>query len=196
MQIKSIKKIGKRPVYDISVKEAEHYVLENGVVTHNTGIYYTANTIFIITKSQEKDGTDLVGWNFTINIEKSRFVREKAKFQFTVLYGGGIQKYSGLLDLAVDIGMIKRPNIRSYTIPVITGDKPFTRKELENNSEIWNKLINTSEFKEAVYANYSYSTSTAVEEEEIKDLLRNQEDSTESEELFTEFGDPELAGNN
>jgi len=84
MKISSINKVGRRPVYDLSVSEVEHYALKNGVVTHNTGIYYSANQIFIITKAQEKTGTELAGFKFTINIEKSRYVREKAKLPFTV----------------------------------------------------------------------------------------------------------------
>lgn len=181
MQITRITKVGRKPVYDISVKDAEHYVLENGIVTHNTGIYYTANTIFIITKSQEKDGTELTGWNFTVNIEKSRFVREKAKFTFTVLYGGGIQKYSGLLDLAIELGYVKRPNIRSYVVPSIS-EKPYTKKEIENNAEVWENLIKNKDFRDAIYENYSYSVSSTIEEEEaeIQDIL----------------GDPELEGAN
>jgi hypothetical protein len=84
MKIKSIERIGKNPVYDISVKDVNHYVLENGVVTHNTGLIYSANQAFIIGKAQEKDGTDLAGWNFTLNVEKSRYVREKSKLTFQV----------------------------------------------------------------------------------------------------------------
>lgn len=148
------------------------------IVGGGTGIYYTANTIFIITKSQEKDGSDLVGWNFTLNIEKSRFVREKAKFAFTVLYGGGIQKYSGLLDLAVELGYVKRPNIRSYVVPSIS-DKPYTRKEITNNAEVWEALISNKDFRDSVYENYSYSVSHTVtddvEEEEIQQILGDSE---------------------
>ena len=68
MRIKSIKSIGKRPVYDLTVKGNNQYVIENGVLSHNTGVMYSANTAFIITKAQEKQGTDIVGYNFTINI--------------------------------------------------------------------------------------------------------------------------------
>ena len=61
MKIRSIRSVGKLPVYDLSVNsdnyDEQQYVLENGVVTHNTGIMYSANTVFIISKSQEKDGT-------------------------------------------------------------------------------------------------------------------------------------------
>jgi hypothetical protein len=84
MKISSIKPIGRHRVYDISVADVEHYVLKNGVVTHNTGLIYSANQAFIIGKSQEKDGTELAGWNFTLNVEKSRFVREKSKLTFRV----------------------------------------------------------------------------------------------------------------
>jgi hypothetical protein len=41
MKVQSIKNIGPRPVYDLSIDtevyDDQHYVLKNGVVTHNTG---------------------------------------------------------------------------------------------------------------------------------------------------------------
>lgn len=105
MKIVNIKHIGKSPVYDISVADAEHYILQNGVVTHNTGIYYSADWIIIFGRQQEKETTgdkELVGWNFILNTEKSRFVKEKTKIPLTVLFDSGISKYSGILDLALE----------------------------------------------------------------------------------------------
>ena len=110
MKIKSIRCIGQHKVFDISVQDVEHYVLENGVVTHNTGPMYSANSVFIIGRAQEKDGTDLTGYTFTINIEKSRFVKEKSKLKFTVKFNGGIDKWSGLLDLALESGHVLKPS--------------------------------------------------------------------------------------
>ncbi len=52
MKIANITKIGKMPVYDLSVEDQEHYVLENGVVTHNTGIMYSADNVWIIGRQQ------------------------------------------------------------------------------------------------------------------------------------------------
>ncbi|PWL20053.1 MAG: recombinase RecA, partial [Synechococcus sp. XM-24] len=43
------------------------------VVSGGTGIYYSADNIYIIGRQQEKDGKDVVGYNFIINVEKSRF---------------------------------------------------------------------------------------------------------------------------
>jgi RecA/RadA recombinase len=45
------------------------------VVSGGTGIYYSADNIYIIGRQQEKEGTEVVGYNFIINVEKSRFVK-------------------------------------------------------------------------------------------------------------------------
>jgi hypothetical protein len=37
------------------------------------------DNIFILGHQQEKDGTEIVGYNFIINVEKSRYVKEKSK---------------------------------------------------------------------------------------------------------------------
>ena len=79
MKIVSKTFVGKKPVYDLSVKDKEQYVFANGVVTHNTGIMYSANTVLFVTKAQEKDGTELAGFKFTLIAEKSRAVKEKSK---------------------------------------------------------------------------------------------------------------------
>jgi poly-D-alanine transfer protein DltD len=154
MKISQIKSVGKKPVYDLSVNEVEHYVLKNGVVTHNTGIYYSANQIFIISKSQEKDGTDLAGWKFTINIEKSRYVKEKAKLPFTVLYDSGIKKWSSIFDLAIESGAIIKPKVGWYqTVDQETGEiseKSYRQKDLEVDDAFFEKLIKTDTFKEFV----------------------------------------------
>lgn len=115
-KIVSIRSVGRNPVYDISVEEAEHYILENGVVSHNTGPRYSANQVWIITKAQEKSGTELEGFTFTINIDKSRFVREKSKIPLKVTFENGIDYYSGLLDLALESGHIIKPSNGWYQL--------------------------------------------------------------------------------
>jgi hypothetical protein len=145
MKIKSINKIGKQPVYDITVKDVHHYCLENGVVTHNTSLTYSSNQIFVITKSQEKDSDgDLEGWKFTINIHKSRTVREKSKFPFVVKYDGGIQTYSGLLDIGLDLGFVMKPSNGWFSrVNLETGElepKKWRRADTDC-SEFWTPLL-------------------------------------------------------
>lgn len=116
MKVTKIEKLGNLPVYDISVKDAEHYILKNGVVSHNSGGMLSSDNVWIIGRSQEKDGTELLGYNFTINIEKSRYVKEKKKIPILVTFEGGIQKYSAILDLAIAAGEVIKPNNGYYQL--------------------------------------------------------------------------------
>jgi hypothetical protein len=160
MKIVKIEKVGKLPVYDISVKDAEHYILENGVVTHNSGLIYSANQAFIIGKSQEKDGTELSGWNFTLNAEKSRFVREKSKLPLQVLYDGGIQKYSGILDLALESGDVVKPSNGWFSlVDPDTGemsDKKVRSKDTQTD-EFLGVVIARASFKSFIRKKYKVS---------------------------------------
>lgn len=157
MKIKKITKIGQRPVYDISVADVEHYALENGVISHNTGLIYSANQAFIIGKSQEKDGDELVGWNFTLNAEKSRFVKEKSRFTFTVLYEGGIDKYSGILDLALEFGFVVKPKNGWYAlVDMETGEVTGKNVRLKDTStpEFLGVVLNNPDFQAKVQKKY------------------------------------------
>ena len=80
------------------------------IVSGGTGIYYSADNIFIIGRQQEKQGKDVVGYNFIINVEKSRYVREKSKIPIEVSWEGGISKWSGLLDMALESGHVVKPS--------------------------------------------------------------------------------------
>ena len=171
MKIVSVKKIGKRPVYDISVQDVEHYFLENGVVSHNTGLIYSSNQAFIISKAQEKEGNELSGFSFTLNVEKSRFVREKSKFPFTVTFEKGINKYSGLLDIALELNFVVKPSMGWYArIDTKTGEieeKKYRAKDT-NTKEFWEPILNSQEFKDAVYNRYSISSHSIISDEEIQ----------------------------
>jgi hypothetical protein len=163
MKIKSITSVGKRKVYDLSVKEAEHYVLENGVVTHNTGSYYSADNIFILGRQQEKDGSELLGYNFIINVEKSRYVKEKARIPISVKFDGGISKYSGLLEMALESGHVVKPTNGWYArVDTDTGEvekKKFRIKETDTG-EFWNPILKNQTFLDWIKKNYSYGANS------------------------------------
>ena len=99
---------------DIPMVVVNHTYKEIGmfpkdIVGGGTGSYYSADNIYIIGRQQEKDGTEVVGYNFIINVEKSRYVKEKSKIPISVSFDGGISKYSGLLDLALESGHVVKP---------------------------------------------------------------------------------------
>lgn len=124
------------------------------IVSGGTGIYYSANQIFIITKAQEKDGTELAGFRFTINIEKSRYVKEKSKLPFTVLYDRGIQKWSSLFDLALESGHLTVAKQGWYNmVNMKTGEviEPKMRaKDIEENDDFFKKLVKDRKFNEFI----------------------------------------------
>ena len=128
------------------------------IISGGTGIYYSANQIFIISKAQEKDGTDLAGWKFTINIEKSRYVKEKAKLPFKVLYDSGIQKWSSLMDLAIESGHITKATQGWYNLTDLeTGEiiEPKRRgKDIETDDEFFQELIQSESFNAFVEKRY------------------------------------------
>ena len=151
MKIKHISKVGTRKVYDLSVKDAEHYVLKNGVVTHNTGIYYSADNIFIIGRQQEKEGTEVVGFNFIINVEKSRFVREKSKIPIEVSFEGGISTWSGLLDIALEGGFVVKPTNGWYAHK---GSEKKHRQKDTYTKEFWMPILTSKEFRDYIESRY------------------------------------------
>ena len=98
------------------------------IVSGGTGIYYSADNIFIIGRQQDKQGTELMGYNFIINVEKSRYVREKSKIPISVTWEGGIEKWSGLTEVAIESGHVVKPKNGWYM-----ARNPATGEELSGN---------------------------------------------------------------
>jgi len=99
-KIKSIISIGMGDVYDISVEKYENYILENGVVTHNSGLMYSASTIIELSKSKEKDGTEVIGNIIKAKTFKSRLSKENQDVEIRLFYDErGLDRYYGLLEL-------------------------------------------------------------------------------------------------
>jgi RecA/RadA recombinase len=128
---------------DIPMIVVNHIYMEQGmfpkaIVSGGTGIYYSAQNIYIVGRQQDKDGTDLVGYNFIINVEKSRYVREKSKIPVTVSFDGGISTWSGLLDMATESGHVVKPSNGWYSrVNTTTGEveeKKFRIKDTPKSS--------------------------------------------------------------
>lgn len=138
------------------------------VIPGGTAVTYSANQIFVITKSQEKDGTEIVGYHFKITVEKSRFVREKSKVSFLVRFDGGIDQYSGLLDLAIEAKLIQRSGAWYKKIDPTSGEISGSMRAADMDSVFWKNIITTDVFKQYVKSRYklsSYSQATTIEEE-------------------------------
>lgn len=108
-KVKSITNVGVGDVFDISVDKYENYVLENGVITHNSGIQYAASSIVYLSKAKDKEGTEIVGNIITAKAIKSRLSKENQDVQVRLFYDErGLDRYYGLLQLGELGGLWKR----------------------------------------------------------------------------------------
>lgn len=140
------------------------------IVSGGTGIYYSANAIFIISKSQEKDGDEISGWKFTITIEKSRYVKEKSKLPFVVKYEDGIDQWSALFDLAIESKHLLKATQGWYNmIDFETGEviePKKRRKDIEENDQYFRALTKDLAFKKFVEDKYRLTGSLVAEQEQ------------------------------
>jgi hypothetical protein len=144
------------------------------IVGGGTGSYYSADTIWILGRQQEKTGTELTGYNFIINVEKSRYVREKSKIPVTVSFDGGINKWSGLLDIALESNFVTKPSNGWYAkVDQETGEvldkKRFDDTQTE---EFWKDILADERFREFVRKKYEITYSSIMGE----DVVLEQED--------------------
>ena len=146
---------------DIPLLAVNHTYQEIGlfpkaVVSGGTGIYYSSDNIWIIGRQQEKKGTEIMGYNFVINVEKSRFVREKSKIPISVTWEGGIETYSGLLDVAMEGGYVVKPQNGWYSkVDRSTGEVEEKKVRLSETlkKEFWTPIF-AGDFKDFLKKKY------------------------------------------
>ena len=172
---------------DIPLVVVNHTYKEIGlypkdIVGGGTGSYYSADNIFILGRQQEKDGTEVTGYNFIINVEKSRYVKEKSKIPVSVSFDGGISKWSGLLDIALESGHVVKPSNGWYQkVDVDTGvieDKKYRIKDTDTK-DFWLPLLTSKSFFNYVKNKYSMGQSDMLQAEGIDKALEELDFETE-----------------
>lgn len=144
------------------------------IVSGGTGAYYSADAIWIIGRQQEKDGTEITGYHFVINIEKSRHVREKSKIPITVTFEGGISKWSGLMDVAEEGGYIRKPKVGWYEAidpksGEVLGDKLLRAKDIVDSKEFWVMMFEKTDLADYIKDRYTMATKTHFSENDEQD---------------------------
>jgi RecA/RadA recombinase len=147
---------------DIPLLAINHTYMEIGlfpkaVVGGGTGIYYSADNIWILGRQQDKKGTEIQGYHFVINVEKSRYVKEKSKIPITVSWDGGVRSYSGLLDVALAGGYVTKPSNGWYAaVDMETGEiGGKVRYDQTLEKEFWDPIFENTDFKEFVKKQYT-----------------------------------------
>ena len=157
---------------DIPMIVVNHTYMEIGmfpkaIVGGGTGSYYGSDNIWILGRQQEKDADGISGYHFVINVEKSRYVKEKSKIPITVSFNGGINRWSGLLDVALDGGFIVKPKNGWYaTVDRNTGEvrQPSMRAgDIVDNKKFWMDMFSDTDFAKYIETKYKMATSSIME---------------------------------
>jgi hypothetical protein len=157
-------------------KTMEMYATD--VVAGGTGPYYNADNLWIIGREadKDKDTREIHGYRFNLKIDKSRYVREGVKIPIDIAFDGGINKWSGLLDEALEGGFVakvKKGNSNAYAlVDRATGEliEPYMKLEGIESSEVtWTGLLKDADFRDYVKAKYTLSGGLLMGEDEHVD---------------------------
>lgn len=154
------------PLIAINHTYKEIGLFPKDIVSGGTGIYYSADNIWILGRRQNKTGTEVTGYDFIVNVEKSRMVKEKSKIPISVSWDGGIERYSGLLDVALAGGFVVKPSNGWYQLVdtesgEVVGSKVRQKETLEKG--FWSDLLNNQRFLDFVQNQYSIDRRSEVE---------------------------------
>jgi len=156
------------PLIAVNHTYQEIGLFPKAIVSGGTGIYYSADNIWIIGRQQDKKGTEIQGYHFVINVEKSRYVKEKSKIPITVSWEGGVKSYSGLLDCALAGGYAVKPSNGWYaTVDQSSGEVgPKVRYDGTLDKSFWDPIFAETDFKDFLKKQYSIGHQSLVEIDE------------------------------
>jgi len=103
-----------------------------------SGLKYAASTIIYLSKKKEKDGKEVIGNIVKCKIQKSRITKENTSVDVRISYGKGLDRYYGLLDIAIKYDIFKQVSTR---IELPDGTKQYGKTILDNPEKYFTKDI-------------------------------------------------------
>lgn len=132
-----------------------------------SGAKYSSSTILYISKSKEKEGTEVSGVILKFKTQKSRFSKENQDAEVRLYYDHrGLDRYYGLLELGEESGVIPRVGNR-YEIQ----GKKMARKQIMDSPEQYFTQELLEQLDEYARMKYEYGKSI----KEIGEVVDNDE---------------------
>ena len=135
-----------------------------------SGLKYAASSIIFLSKKKDKDGTEVVGNIVHCKNAKSRLTIENKMVDVRLMYERGLDRYYGLLELALKYDIFKSVSTR---IELPDGTKTFG-KTINNNPEKFFTEEVMQQLDEVAGKEFKYGQRV----EEVEDV--ESEESTES----------------
>lgn len=146
-------------IKDIPLIVINHIYEEMGlypkkIVSGGTGIYLSSDNIWILGRQQVKEQDEIAGYDFIINVEKSRFVKEKSRIPISVTYEKGINTYSGLFALALEEGYITSPS-KGWFSPKFDETVKHRKGDIAEAKAFWDLMFEKTDFAEHIRQKYT-----------------------------------------
>ena len=132
-----------------------------------SGLKYAASSIVYLSKKKEKDGTEVVGNIIHCKNAKSRLTIEHKQVDVRLMYERGLDRYYGLLELALKHGIFKSVSTR---IELPDGTKTFG-KTINNEPEKYFTEEIMQQLDECAKKEFKYGKKIEPEEEKEPELL-------------------------
>jgi len=134
------------------------------VVGGGEGGVYSSDNIFIIGKNQLKESDELTGFKFLIKMFKSRSIKEKSVFPITVRFEGGIAKWSGFDEIALQLGIIEKikegKKVAYKYSSLSKGDITILEKKADIADDFWELILKETDLQYRMEALYSFGMPT------------------------------------
>ena len=135
--------------FDIEV-EGNHNYFVDGVMVHNspettTGgralKFYSSVRLDVRRIETLKDGTDMVGNRTRVKVVKNKVAPPFKQAEFDILYGQGISREGGLIDVGVETGLVRKAGAwYTYDGDQLGQGKENARGFLKDNPDLANEL--------------------------------------------------------
>jgi recombination protein RecA len=135
--------------FDIEV-EGNHNYFVDGVMVHNspettTGgralKFYSSVRLDVRRIESLKDGTDFVGNRTRVKVVKNKVASPFKQAEFDIMYGQGISREGGLIDVGVETGLVRKAGAwYTYEGDQLGQGKENARTFLRDNPDLANEL--------------------------------------------------------
>ena len=135
------------------------------VMGGGSGLKYAASSILFLSKKKEKEGTEVVGNIVHCKNEKSRLTVENRVVDVMLTYKKGLDRYYGLIDLAIKYGIFKKSSTR---VKLPGGTTQFA-KTINNNPEKYFTKEVLDKLNEAAKQEFLYGNETRTDDTQESD---------------------------
>lgn len=141
------------------------------VMSGGSGTKYANSITIFLSKAKDKEDGEVAGAIITCTQKKGRITKENTMVKVRLNYATGLNRYYGLLDLALEAGLVKKVD-KKYEF--MDGTKAFENAIYKNPEEYFPPLLEALEA--AAAKKFNYGADITVDEEELGETVEVTED--------------------